>query len=164
MGYYQTKKHGQYHQETKGTVRHVFRIWYRKGQSLPMYINTQRAPAPQPAWEEWEEQANGIWQTSFQKEATYRRVKEEVQHYTDGPGWVRMSGAWPPCTGKQSMPAAGDGRKRKIPPPPLSFPTPCPSPVGGWGTVTCSSQNFSLQLTVLLWQNHHPRVPSNAFQ
>ena len=29
-------------------------------------------------------------------------------------------------------------------PPPLSFPR------GGWGTVTCSTQNFSLQLTVLL--------------
>ena len=48
-------------------------------------------------------------------------------------------------------------------------PPPCPSPPlvlpqGGWGTVTCSTQKFSLQLTVLLWQNHHPRVLPNAFQ
>ena len=48
-------------------------------------------------------------------------------------------------------------------PPPLSFPTPCPSPGEGW-TVTCSTQNCSLQLTVLLWQNHHPRVLPKAFQ
>ena len=37
-------------------------------------------------------------------------------------------------------------------PPPLSFPTPsrpCRSP-GGWGTVTWSTQNFSLRLIVLL--------------
>ena len=48
-------------------------------------------------------------------------------------------------------------------------PPPCPSPPlvvpqGGWGTVTCSTQNFSLQLTVLLWQNHHPKVLPKAFQ
>ena len=49
-------------------------------------------------------------------------------------------------------------------PPPLSFPTPCRSLGGGWGTVTCSTQNFSLRLTVLLWQNHHPRVLPKAFQ
>ena len=46
---------------------------------------------------------------------------------------------------------------------------PCPSPPlvlprGRWGTVTCSTQNFSLPLTVLLWQNHHPRVLPKAFQ
>ena len=41
-------------------------------------------------------------------------------------------------------------------PPPLSFPR--------GGAVTCSTQNFSLQLTVLLWQNHHPRVLPKAFQ
>ena len=35
---------------------------------------------------------------------------------------------------------------------------------GGVGGVTCSTQNFSLQLTVLLWQNHHPRVLPKAFQ
>ena len=35
-------------------------------------------------------------------------------------------------------------------PPPLSFPTPCRSPGGGWGTITWSTQNFSLQLIVLL--------------
>ena len=39
-----------------------------------------------------------------------------------------------------------------VPPHPLSFPKPRPSPRGG-ETVTCSTQNFSLQLTVLLWQN-----------
>ena len=49
------------------------------------------------------------------------------------------------------------------PPPPLSFPTLCPSP-GVWGTVTCATQNFSVQLTVLLWQHHHPRVLPKAFQ
>ena len=37
-----------------------------------------------------------------------------------------------------------------LPPPPLSFPTPCRSPGGGWGTVTWSTQNFSLRLIVLL--------------
>ena len=36
-----------------------------------------------------------------------------------------------------------------IPPPPLSFPTPCRSP-GGGGGVTWSTQNFSLRLIVLL--------------
>ena len=35
-------------------------------------------------------------------------------------------------------------------PPPLSFPTPCHSPGGGGGTVTWSTQNFSLRLIVLL--------------
>ena len=35
-------------------------------------------------------------------------------------------------------------------PPPLSFPTPCRSPGGGGGTVTSSTQNFSLRLIVLL--------------
>ena len=33
---------------------------------------------------------------------------------------------------------------------PLSFPTPCRSPGGGWGTATWSTQNFSLRLIVLL--------------
>ena len=37
----------------------------------------------------------------------------------------------------------------KIPPPPVSFPTPCRSP-GGGGGVTWSTQNFSLRLIVLL--------------
>ena len=52
-----------------------------------------------------------------------------------------------------------------------SPPPPCPSPPlvlppggGGWGTITCSTQNFPLQLTVLLWQNHHSRVLPKAFQ
>ena len=40
--------------------------------------------------------------------------------------------------------------------PPWSFP--------GGGGVTCSTQNFSLWLAVLLWQNHHPRVLPKAFQ
>ena len=35
-------------------------------------------------------------------------------------------------------------------PPPLSFPTPCRSPGGGWGTVTWLTQNFLLQFIVLL--------------
>ena len=39
-----------------------------------------------------------------------------------------------------------------------------PSRGGGWGTVTCSTANFSLQLTVLLWQNHHPRVLPKELQ
>ena len=50
------------------------------------------------------------------------------------------------------------------PPPPLVLPHPLCFPRGGWGTVTCSTQNFSMQLTVLLWQNHHPRVRPKAFQ
>ena len=61
VGYYQKKKRHQYHQETKGTVWHIFRSWYRKGPSSLRYINTQRALAPQPVWEEWEEQAHVIW-------------------------------------------------------------------------------------------------------
>ena len=40
MGYYQKKKRNQYHEETKGTVRQVFRRWYRKGQSLLRYYYT----------------------------------------------------------------------------------------------------------------------------
>ena len=36
------------------------------------------------------------------------------------------------------------------PPPPPVSPTPCRSPGGGWGTVTWSTQNFSLRLIVLL--------------
>ena len=39
----------------------------------------------------------------------------------------------------------------RYPHPPVSFPTPCRSPGGGgWGTVTWSTQNFSLRLIVLL--------------
>ena len=41
---------------------------------------------------------------------------------------------------------------------PLSFPR------GGWGTVTYSTQIFFLQLTMLLWQNHHPRVLPKAIK
>ena len=48
-------------------------------------------------------------------------------------------------------------------PPPLVLP-PLSFPMGGWGTVTCSTQNFSLRLIVLLWQNHHPRVLPKAIQ
>ena len=63
------------------------------------------------------------------------------------------------------VPSGGQGNCHFGYPPP-----PCPSPPlvlpqgGGRGTVTCSTQNFSLQLTVLLWQNHHPRVLPKAFQ
>ena len=39
-----------------------------------------------------------------------------------------------------------------------------PTPPPLVGTVTCSTQKFSLQLTVLLWQKHHPRVLPKAFQ
>ena len=62
-------------------MRHVFGRWYRKGKSLLKHINSQRVQAPQPAWEEWEEQAEGIWQRSVKRvlEATYRRVREEVR-------------------------------------------------------------------------------------
>ena len=49
-------------------------------------------------------------------------------------------------------------------PPPLVLPHLLSFPRGGVGTVTCSTHNFSLQLTVLLWQNHHPRVLPKAFQ
>ena len=49
-------------------------------------------------------------------------------------------------------------------PPPLVLPHPLSFPRGGWGTVTCSTQKFFLPLTVLLWQNHHPRVLPKAFQ
>ena len=49
-------------------------------------------------------------------------------------------------------------------PPPLVLPDPLSFPGRGWGTVTSSTQNFSLQLTVLLWQNHRPRVLPKAFQ
>ena len=38
------------------------------------------------------------------------------------------------------------------------------NPPGGGETVTCSNQNCSLQLTVLLSQNHHPRVLPKVFQ
>ena len=37
-----------------------------------------------------------------------------------------------------------------VPPPPLVVPHPLSFPRGGWGTVTWSTQNFSLQLIVLL--------------
>ena len=40
--------------------------------------------------------------------------------------------------------------RTSTPPPPLSFPTPCCSPGGGWGTVTWPTQKFSLRLIVLL--------------
>ena len=65
--------------------------------------------------------------------------------------------------------ASGEGRGGimtidRPTPPPLVLPHPLSFPRGGWGTVTCSTQNFSLQLTVLLWQNHHPRVLPKAFQ
>ena len=36
------------------------------------------------------------------------------------------------------------------PPPPLVVPHPLSFPGGGWGTVTWSTQNFSLRLIVLL--------------
>ena len=87
MGYYRKRKHDQYHQETKGIVRHVFNRWYWKGKSLLKHINTQRAQAPQPAWEEWEEQADGIWQRSVKRmlEAPYRTVKEEIRQYVAKP-------------------------------------------------------------------------------
>ena len=49
-------------------------------------------------------------------------------------------------------------------PSPLVLPHPLSFPRGGWGTVTCSTQKCLLQLTVLLWQNHHPRVLPKAFQ
>ena len=52
----------------------------------------------------------------------------------------------------------------RLVPPPLCPSPPLVLPQGGWGAVTCSTQNFSLQLTVLLWQNHHPRVLPKAFQ
>ena len=51
-----------------------------------------------------------------------------------------------------------------VPPPPLVLRHPLSLPREGWGTVTCSTQSFSLQLTVLLWQNHHPRRLPKAFQ
>ena len=37
-----------------------------------------------------------------------------------------------------------------LPPPPLVVPHPLSFPGGGWGTVTWSTQNFSLRLIVLL--------------
>ena len=55
-------------------------------------------------------------------------------------------------------------KKNPPTPPPLELPHPLSFPRGGWGTVTCSTQNFSLQLTVLLLQNHYPRVLPKAFQ
>ena len=47
-----------------------------------------------------------------------------------------------------------------------SAPTPPPLvlPQGGMGDRQFSTQNFLLQLIVLLWQNHHPRVLPKAFQ
>ena len=63
----------------------------------------------------------------------------------------------PPPT-KFRLVMAGDSMA-VVPPPPLVLPQG-----GRWGTVTCSTQNFSLQLIVLLWQNHHPRVLPKAFQ
>ena len=72
------------------------------------------------------------------------------------------------CTEQQysfiTPPYSGDPERTRVPPPPLVLPHPLSFPRGGWGTVTCSSQKFSLQLTVLLWQNHHPRVLPKAFQ
>ena len=68
-----------------------------------------------------------------------------------------------PCL-KTHLGGASSPSQSRYPPPPLSFPTPCPSPGRGWGIVTCSTQIFLLQLTVLLWQNHHPRVLPKAFQ
>ena len=38
----------------------------------------------------------------------------------------------------------------QVPPPPLVVPHPLSFPRGGWGTVTWSTQNFSLRLIVLL--------------
>ena len=40
--------------------------------------------------------------------------------------------------------------KFSLPPPPLVVPHPLSFPRGGWGTVTWSTQNFSLRLIVLL--------------
>ena len=49
------------------------------------------------------------------------------------------------------------------PPPLLVLPHPLSFPRGGgWGTVTCSTQNFSLQLTVLLWQKPPPKSAAQS--
>ena len=43
------------------------------------------------------------------------------------------------------------GSTKGTPPPPPVVPHPLSFPRGGWGTVTWSTQNFSLQLIVLLY-------------
>ena len=45
--------------------------------------------------------------------------------------------------------------------PPPVLPHPLSFPRGGWGTVTCSIQNFLSQLTVLLWPKAFP-VPQGG--
>ena len=50
-----------------------------------------------------------------------------------------------------------------LPPPTLVLPHPLSFP-REWGGGPSPTQKFSLPLTMLLWQNHHPRVLPKAFQ
>ena len=58
--YYQQRKKKMYHQDSKGIVQQVFRRWYRQGQVHMRHYNTQNVMSPQPAWDEWEEQAGQL--------------------------------------------------------------------------------------------------------
>ena len=84
--------------------------------------------------------------------------KSSTRHWLHGHGGMRVTDYARLCAWH------GAGCSHWRTPAPLVIPHPLSFPRGGSGSVTCSTQNVSLQLTVLLWQNQHPRVLPKAFR